>query len=182
MAVAVIATDTWLSRLLFTGPRPTDFGPADGLFFGVIAGAGDASGGNFTLNGNVSADRKEDWVYLIKGVSASIAAAAAQEAFIVAATGPLIPTATTVANPSFHTAGVMESLSSNAVTVYNLNTGGQPPFTDLLVFGDKRIAGPLSLIAMGFQLNTDLAVHQISIWGFLFRYSSFFRNVRPGVG
>jgi len=184
MAVAVISTDTWIERLLFTGRRQTEMGPADGLFFGTLAGTGDASGGNLTLNGLISEQRKEDWVYQIKGLSASINAIAAQEAFIVAATGPLIPTGTTVANPSFHLSGGMNAIPNNAVTTFGLNSGsgGKDIFTDLLVFGDKKIAGTLGLIAMGFETNTNLAIFQLSIWGFLFRYSSFFRNVSPSVG
>lgn len=182
MAVAIIATDTWIQHLLFTGTRQTVQGPADGMFFGVVSGDGDAGGGNVTLNGLISSERKTDFVYLTQGVSASINEATALDAFIVMATGPKIPTASAVQNPSFHQGGVMDAIANNAVSVYNRSDGGQSPFKDLITFGDPSIAGALALIAAGFGTNIDGVTYQLSVWGFLFRYGSFFRNVSPFVG
>jgi len=184
MAVAVVATDTWLSHLEFTGPqRQTDFGPIDGIFYGVVSGTGDGSGGNLTLNGNVSFDRKEDWIYILKKVSASrTGIVALQTAFMVAATGPLIPTPTTVANASFHLGGIPQDITNNALTVFPLASGSQQLFDELPVFGDKRIGGPLSMMAMGWETNTNAAVYQMSVYGWLIRYQGFFRGVAPALG
>ena len=117
MAVALIATDNWLAHLEFTGGRrQTEFGPIDGLFYGVLAVAGDATAGNVTVNGLVSFDRKEDWIYIVKKVSSSRNIAQTNvDQFIVMSTGPQIPTGTTVANPSFHVGGVVQSIPGNAV-------------------------------------------------------------------
>ncbi len=179
MAVATIVTDTWLQHLLFTGGRrQTDFGPIDGLFYGVIAVDGDATGGNVTLNGNVSFDRKEDWIYILKKVSGSVNVdIGGNSTFFVAATGPLIPTPTAVANPSFHVGGIAEPIPNNSVTIATPSDSGESPLADLPVFGDKRIAGPLSLLAQGWEINTNGATYQMSVYGHLIEYGSFFRNL-----
>lgn len=184
MAVSITAEDSWITHLPFTGGRrQTTYGPVDGLFYGVIAGDGDASGGNVTLNGNVSFDRKEDWIYILQNVSTTFnTALAGVDAFIVAATGPLIPTPTAVANPAFHVGGEMLNIVNNGVTIFTPTDAGQSPFKDLPVFGDKRIAGPLSLLAAGFEVNTNTVTYQLSVFGFLVRYQSFFRNLAPATG
>jgi len=184
VAVAVIATDTWLSHLEFTGGRrQTDFGPIDGVFYGVISGDGDASAGNFTLNGNVSFDRKEDWIYILKKFSLTRNdLPAGQVAFAVAATGPVIPTGSTVTNPSFHVGGTLFEVTGNAVSVFDVNTGGGKQFEDIPIFGDKRLPGPLSMIAAGFQTNDNTVTYQLSVYGWLIKYQSFFRNLVPSTG
>jgi len=184
MAVALIATDTWLSHLEFTGGRrQTEFGPIDGLFYGVLSTTGDASAGNLTLNGLVSFDRKEDWVYILQKVSLSTnVSTAARTAFIVAATGPVIPTASAVVNPSFHVAGPLVPIINNVVSTFQTNEGSETPFKDLPLFGDKKLAGSIALIAAGFQDNDNGTVYQMSIYGWLIRYSSFFRNLGGSFG
>jgi len=184
MAVAIIATDTWLSHLEFTGQRrQTEFGPIDGLFYGVISGNGDNTGGNFTLNGLVSFDRKEDWIYILKKVSLTRNSATANlNAFIVASTGPAIATGSAVANPSFHVAGTMPFVTGNNITTLSTNQGGKSIFEDLPIFGDKHIAGPLALIAAGFDTNTDAITFQLSVYGWLIRFQSFFRNLGGDFG
>jgi len=187
MAVAIIRTDNWISHLEFTGGRrQTEFGPIDGVFYGLLAGDGDAGGGNFTLNGLISEDRKEDWIYILKRVSATEnSATAARDCFVVAATGPIIPTdavATAVNNPSFHKGGVMAVITNNAVDILNTNEGGADQFLDIPLFGDKKLAGTLALIACGFSDNDNGATFQLSIYGWLIRYSSFFRNLSGSFG
>lgn len=178
MAVSVTATDTWLSHLLFTQTRPTEIGPADGLFYGVMQGVGDAGGGNVTLNGNVSFDRKEDWIYQIRGYDLRVnSTGVGGDAFIQFATGPSIGGI----NPIFTIAtDAMLDIVNNAVSIFQ--SEGPDTIRDLPVFGDKKLAGPLSLMAAGFQDNVDAATYTMSVWGFLFRYSSFFRGVSPFVG
>jgi len=185
MAVAVIATDTWLSHLEFTGGRrQTEFGPIDGLFYGVVAVTGDATGGNATLNGNVSFDRKEDWVYLLKKISLSRTGvvAAGDKVFVVAATGPSIAAGGPITNPSFHMGGDLEGITNNDVSVMGHLDGAGDHFTDLPIFGDKKLAGPLSMVASGLENNVDAVVYQLSVYGWLIRYSSFFRNLGGSFG
>jgi len=183
MAVAQIVTDSWLTHLEFVGgQRQTDFGPIDGLFFGLLGVTGTASGGNVTLNGNISFEKKEDWIYILQKVSGSRNdAITGEQAFIVAATGPLIgQVGSGLSNPSFHIAGTMQEVVNNAVTIFQRSDGSETPFRDLPVFGDKRITGPLALIAMGFENNTNGVVYQLSVYGWLIRYSTFFRMATPG--
>lgn len=182
MAVAIIAVDTWITHLPFSSPRPSSFGMIDGIFYGVVSGDGDNTGGNFTLNGQISFNRKEDWIYVIQNVSLSRNdVLAGENGFIVAATGPLIPTASAVANPSFHSADEnMKDITNNVVTIFTPNSPA--PFNGMPSFGDKKIAGPLALIAAGLETNTDAVTYQLSIWGFLITYRTFFRGVSPAVG
>lgn len=182
MAVAIIATDTWLSHLPFVGgPRRTSFGDVDGIFYGVVSGTGDGSGGNFTLNGNISFDKKEDWIYVIGGTSYSRNdVQTTVDAFEVIATGPLIPTTSAVANPSFHAGALMKGIVNNAVTIRDQSLN--QPYVGMPVFGDKRITGPLSMYAVGFENNNNAVVYQMSLWGWIIRYNSFFRDIPPSRG
>jgi len=185
MAVATVATDTWLSHLEFVGQRrQTDFGPIDGLFYGVVSTTGDASGGNVSLNGNVSEERKEDWVYIIQRASFSRTgvSGAGFGGFMVAATGPVIPTPTAVQNASFHIGGDLFGVTNNDVSTLALSQGPEAIFKDLPIFGDKRIAGPLQMLACGLEENINGAVYQMSVYGWLIRYAGFFRNVRGDLG
>jgi len=183
MAVAIIQTDTWIARLLFTGGRrDSDFGPADGVFYGVVSGDGDASGGNFTLNGLLSFEKKEDWVYLIKKVSVQTNDIRTTEGFIVVSTGPQIITGSSVVNPSFQVGGDFKNTTNNATSSLALTTGSGDHFTDLLVFGDKKIPGSQGMIAAGLEGNVNGSTATLSVYGLLYRYSSFFRNVGNAFG
>jgi len=186
MGIAHISIDGWIQHLPFVGgQRPSAYGPVDGIWYGLVAGDGDASGGNVTLNGSLSFDRKEDWVYILGAITASKNGSGEGEVFLQANSGPLIPTdavATTVRNPSFSTGGQMLAIANNSVSLATSLTGGAFPFAGMPIFGDKRITGTFLMNAAGFEINTDGATYQMSSWGFLIKYESFFRNVRPSVG
>lgn len=173
-----------MSHLPFVGGRrQTEFGPIDGLFYGVVSGTGDASGGNFTLNGNISFDRKEDWIYLLKKISSSHNAdSATQEGFYAVGTGPLIPTPTIVQNASFQVGGPSAGIAGNAITVQNRSDGDPSAVTDIPLFGDKKIPGVFQMVACAYRENIDGAVYQLSVYGWLLRYESFFRNLSPFTG
>jgi len=180
MAVAIIRTDDWVSHLLFTGgPRPTNFGMVDGVFFGLLSGLGIAGAGNFTLNGNISFDRKEDWIYVPQGSApqGNSETLNADDVFEVINTGPLIPTNSGVSNPSFAFGGSMQGMTQNSLSVPA--TSQQKAFYGMPVFGDKKIAGSLALYAVGFEDNVDGVTYTASIWGWLIEYASFFRGVSP---
>lgn len=187
MAVAVIATDTWIQHLPFQGgPRQTVEGPVDGVWYGLVSGDGDASGGNLTLNGSLSFDRKEDWVYILKGFSATNNDPVVNmEMFLQANTGPLIPTASAVQNPSFNFGGALRGIDGNAIAIMNeagASSPAMPPFPGLPIFGDKRISGTFLMLAAGFAINTDTVTYQMSAWGWLVRYQGFFRRTNPALG
>jgi len=187
MAVAIISTDSWIQHLPFVGgPRPSEFGPVDGVWYGLIAGDGAAGGGNFTISGNLSFDRKEDWVYILGGIGTSVnTATTVGDGFTVVNTGPLIPTgatATTVNNPSFPRAGSSFGVSGNSVGTLDLSAGGKDSRIGMPIFGDKKISGTFLMIAAGWQVNIDGATYQLSSWGFLIRYNSFFRLTQPARG
>lgn len=180
MAVAVLATDTWIQHLPFVGGRrPSPYGDVDGVWYGVVSGDGDATGGNVTLNGRLSFDRKEDWVYILGAIDVSVNNAVITPYFTQVNSGPLIPTASAVQNPSFHKGGDSFAVLNNAVSLGQLATGGADNRAGIPIFGDKRIAGIFLMLAAGFGINTDGATYQMSSWGFLIEYSSFFRNRPP---
>jgi len=183
MAVAIIATDTWIQHLLFTGgQRSTPFGMVDGIWYGLVSGDGDASGGNITLNGSLSFDRKEDWVYILGNISSSRNTATSTDAFTQINTGPIIPTASAVTNPSFSVAGSPFAVVNNAIATTQQTTGGSDPRSGMPIFGDKRLAGTFLMCAAGYQDNVNGETYQMSVWGWLINYSGFFRGVRPEVG
>jgi len=182
MAIALLETDTWLSHLVFTGGRrETEFGPLDGMFYGVLSVAGDATGGNVTINGRLSFDRKEDWVYVIEGsVMGTNTETATSDWFEQVNTGPLLPTATAVANPTFTVGGPSNPMGASGLTTPASNI--LKPYYGMPIFGDKRIQGVFLMYAAGFQTNVNLALYTASIWGKLYRYNSFFRNRDPKDG
>lgn len=183
MAVAAILTDTWISHLLFVGGRrQTNFGAVDGIWYGVGSVLGDNTGGNISISCRLSEERKEDWVYVVQDVDLTVNADFDGEAFVQVNTGPLIPTATAVTNPTFNQGGAMKGISNNAIAMFKLNSAGASPFQGMPVFGDKKIAGVFLMIAGAFGTNTDGATHTLSAWGWLINYNSFFRNVDPRVG
>lgn len=179
MAVIETFVDTWLTHLPFVGgPRPSPYGPVDGIWYGLFAADGDASGGVVLLNGALSFDRKEDWIYILGLVDLQINSVLSNNAFIGVNTGPLIPTPTVSRNPSFLLAGGMNLALGLAKTAFGGNDQGQFPMAGMPIFGDKRISGNFSMIDTGVETNTNGAVYTVSSWGWLIRYNSFFRNVR----
>jgi len=183
MALVLTETNRWLQHLVFTGQRPSPFGPIDGLWFGAASRNGDASGGSLTINANLSFDRKEDWVYQLKGLSLQVNAVAAMNMSVQVNTGPLIPTSSAVQNPSYGIVGVADSPGGGTlITTFPRSTGGQMPWVDALLFGDKVITGDYTMIEATFGINTNGAAHSLFCWGFLFTYRSFFRQVPPSVG
>lgn len=184
MAVAIVSVDEWLQHLVFVGRRPTPYGPVDGLFFGQVSGIGDASGGNFSLNGNISAKTKEDWLYIMMGVTPRLnAVGVAQTVLVQTNSGPLINLPGFAARAQ--TLSVVKDMvqaTNNAVTA--LPWDGPQPWTGMPHFGDKKAdpTGVLQLVAVGFETNTNTVEYGVSVWGWLIRPSGFFRNVSPAVG
>jgi len=184
MAVAIVAIDGWIQHLPFEGgPRQSLAGPVDGVWYGVVSGLGDASGGNLTLNGQLSFDRKEDWVYVVEAQTITINTPSDQEVFLQINTGPLIPTASAVVNPTMNWGGSLRGIANNNVSVLADGSNTGPfPFPGMPIFGDKRIPGVFLMAAAGFQSNTNGAIHTMSLWGWLIRYQGFFRNRSPARG
>jgi len=184
MAVAILATDSWIQHLPFEGPpRMTTNGPVDGVWYGTVSGLGDASGGNVSISARLSEARKEDWVYIVNGMQVTINAETDQEAFMQLNTGPLIPTASAVTNPTFNWGGGMRGIANNSISIMAAS-GDTGPMNvpGIPIFGDKRIAGIFLMAAAGFQTNVDGAIYTLSNWGWLIRYQGFFRNRNPNVG
>jgi len=186
MAVAIVATDTWLQHLPFEGgPRPSPFGQVDGVWYGLVAGDGDASGGNLTLNARLSEARKEDWVYILGAINTVRNGATDDECFNQVNSGPLIATAavaTTVRNVSFSRGGIALGMANNNLVVTDKFDGGTDPRAGMPIFGDKRIPGIFLMLAAGWDNNIDGTTYVLSAWGFLIRYQSFFRFANPNIG
>ncbi len=186
MSSITVETDTWLQHLPFVGgQRPSPYGMVDGIWYGLIAGDGDATGDQVQLNGNLSFDRKEDWIYVLGGVGASVNAEFTADVFIQVNSGPLIPTsavATTVRNPSFTIGGSQDPMGTLALSVVQPLTGGADPRAGMPIFGDKRIPGLFLMMNASWSVNTNLASYQLSSWGWLIEYQSFFRNRPPALG
>lgn len=173
MAITSTTTDVWLSHLVFSEPRVIDGELVDGVFYGNDGVVGDASGGIVALNSLVSFLRKEDWLYKIKEVSV-LTSSGGTSLLQTVSSGPAIQTPTGVQNnPVFALAEA--AIQAGPSGQKALPPRGSSPFADLLVFGDKKIAGSLGLLTTTFGTNTLAAAYQVSIYGFLFRYTDFFR-------
>jgi len=183
MAIAVIETDTWIQHLEFVGgQRQTPYGPVDGLFYGTMAGTGDATGGNFTLNGRLSEERKTDRVYIFGGSHTRVNSEAVPgDVFEQVNTGPLSSTGVaSITNPTFESGGVRQVISSNAVSfplVWTLDKCQGMP-----MFGDRNIPGVFLMYAAGWEDNVDTVLYSAQLWGWYIRYQGFFRGVSPNLG
>jgi len=173
MAVTQTVADTWVNHLQFLEPRPTENGMVDGVFYGVLSVAGDASGGTLAQNGQLSRDRKEDWVYVMRGVNAQKNSATASDVAVSVATGPLVPTATAVNNAVFSRVGLSDTI--NNLSSSDPLTGGKAPWEGMPCFGDKRISGNYGILTVTWTANTNTVIYTVSMWGYLVRYNSFFR-------
>lgn len=184
MAVGILATDGWIQHLPFQGgPRPSPYGQVDGTFQGVIAGDGDASGGNITLSGRLSFERKEDWVYILGGTHTRANAIVTGDVFEQVNTGPLIPTdavAVAINNATYEWGGATLPIANNAISLSP--STGLAKATGMPIFGDKRIPGIFLMYAAGWETNTNGVTFSAQLWGWIIKYESFFRFVRPAVG
>lgn len=172
MALSQILVDTWVNHLQFLEPRPTENGLVDGVFYGVLSVAGDMSGGAVTQIGQFSVNRKEDWVYIMQGVSTERNSATNSDVGISVATGPLIPTVTAVNNAVFSRAGSSDGVSGLGTLPLS---AGQPPWKGMPCFGDKNIPGLFSILTAVWGTNSNTILYTTSMWGYLVRYQNFFR-------
>jgi len=184
MAVLFNRTDAeWIAHLPFSSgvQRPTPYGPVDGNFYGHMSVVGDATGGIVTINGILSFDRKEDWIYIMGGLNLERVNANPITMEFAIQTGPLIPSAGAAQrNPVFSMAGAPEP----GVTRQSINdvNGQGGAFVGLPFFGDKKVAGAINLVQAIFTQNTNTNVYNLSIWGWIVRYASYFRGVSPFIG
>lgn len=179
MSVTFPETDTWLSHLPWVGPRPTVYGPADGIFFGSLGGTGDASMGTVTLTGLLSAARKEDWIYVLGGYASRGTGVVTTGIMYTFTTGPKIVTqGASLDLQRFDSTG-------NVLGFTGPGVAGVPqasqPFLGTPLFGDKKVSGDYELYRVFLETNTNTASYHASIWGFLIRYQSFFRNLPASV-
>lgn len=180
MAIDAAPVNTWIQHLPFIGQRPTVYGPADGLFVGLVGAVGDGSGGGVALRGQLSNARKEDWVYLVRHWSAQTDfLASALDIRISINTGPVVPNPTARQFAQF--TGIDELNTFAGIGMASAYRTTQNPFqpADLFVFGDKKLAGDFTLIQANFQTNTDAIDYTLQVSGLIFRYASFFRSVAP---
>lgn len=173
MAVVTTVVDSWIQNLLFSEPRDIAGQLTDGLWYGNLGVDGDASGGNVSLLGQVSFDRKEDWVYQLThwGINRNVTAAVRWD--LGFSTGPLIVAGgVALDNPFFF----FNDVGTAGVVLGGLVGSAQNALKDLFLFGDKRIAGDMAFVTARCNTNTNTIAYQVSLAGRLFRYNDFFRQ------
>ncbi len=179
MAVDELVQDTWLAHLPYAGPpRDTQFGLMDGIFYGNLAVVGDGSGGNVSLTGELSRDKKEDWVYVLGGYSATRNTAISTNMSVLFTSGPRNQRVSGVGSAFqiFRIAGPI-SLGAGVATYPGGEQGA--PFIGTPLFGDKKITAGHTLAAVEFGTNTSGTTYTFSMWGYLIKYATFFRGVPP---
>ena len=184
MSVSTARVDNWISHLAFASPRPSQYGQMDGLFMGLLSVEGDVSGGTVSLDGDLSEERKGDWVHILGGwCLRSPADVAGQGGYVEFQTGPKIvgdgdgidvPTFTAVDSTIQRSGAAADPMSA-------LNRTGLETYVGLPLYADPHVAGSYQMIHGNYEINTDGDLYTLSIWGFLIRYQSFFRGVPPGL-
>jgi len=181
MSVEITRVDDWISHLAFSAPRPSPFGPVDGVFWGMLSIAGDASAGALAMNGDLSQERKTDWVHILAGYSLRKIAADAGSAYAEFQTGPkIVGNAAGIDRPTFTATAPLERMSQagDQMATPHLLSGSQP-FLGMPLYADPALTGAYEMVHASFNVNTDTILHTFSMWGFLVRYQSFFRGVPP---
>ena len=155
---------------------PTQFGEMDGIFYGNLGTVGDGSGGNVGLVGELSRDKKEDWVYVLGGYSATRNTAIATNMDMLFTSGPRNVATGGSAFQIFRMAGPI-SLGAG-IGCY---PGGDQNelFIGTPLFGDKKITAGHTLASVVFGTNTSGTTYTFSLWGYLIKYATFFRGVSP---
>ena len=189
MSVSVDETDVWLQHLAFAAPRPSEFGPVDGLFYGLLAVNGDGSAGQVAMEGRVSQERKTDWIHILGGYNLrSPQGTTNMDAYVEFRAGPRIPqqVALGIDQPTFSVGSVAMSpaivTGDNMLSFPPAVSGGAVPFLGLPLYGDPAIKSTYDMVHCALQVNTDLTLYTFSLWGFLVRPQSFFRGVAPAQG
>ena len=184
MTVEITRVDDWLSHLAFSVPRPSAFGQVDGLFWGLLSIAGDASVGAVGMDGDVSEARKTDWVHILGGYSLRSPSTLSGLGYVEFQTGPkIVGNAAGIDRPTFSSVGAMTrtNLSPDQMSTHT-PSGGAQPWAGMPLYGDPALSGNYEMVHTMNNVNLDTALYTFSIWGFLVRYQSFFRGVPPALG
>lgn len=184
MSVEIQRTDDWLSQLAFSSPRPSPFGLIDGLWWGMMSGNGDASGGVLAFDGDLSEARKTDWVRILGGWSVrSPSTTAVASCYIEFQTGPkIVGNQAGIDRPTFSAVGDMREFPDSADPMISVtNAGSGQPLIGIPLYADPALPGPYELLHVSTDPNVNGKLTTVSLWGFLIRYQTFFRGIPPGI-
>jgi len=163
---------------------PGLLGSPAGLFFLGMAATGDAGGGVVAMTGELTFDKKQEYIYEWQHVSVFTDSnlSNGDNGELTILSGPRIPNpAANFTNPVYRElrVGTGSNTIGNTVWDFILGSKGNKP---IVSYGDKSLAGSFNLVAMVFGVN-DLAVtYFVFAWGLYYRYQTVFRGVPVGVG
>jgi len=179
MSVATSVLDTWFTPELFVGgPRPTPYGPMDGIWFGNLRASGDVTAGTISLTALLSPRIKRDFILMLETVSFHSTRSISTDAFtILFATGAFINTGLAHEPAQFKWAGnlIAGAASDSAVPT----AAGPPPFKGLLLYtGNPSPSLNYSVVTATNEVNADGETYRLALWGWLIRREQFFHGLR----
>jgi len=174
MAIQAIVIDTWLSHLLFNRPKLIEGQLVDGLWYGNLGVVGDASAGIVDILGQISFARKEDWLYQLVSWSLNRANTTPVRWQIGFPSGPAIQTPVGIINNPFYSSSFITEQGASGLSANPPSSGGL--YKGQFLFGDKKIEGNYTMVNAICLTNTTGIAYQVSLSGFLYRYSDFFRG------
>lgn len=179
MSVAVSVLDTWFVPELFVGgPRPTPYGPMDGIWFGNIRGSGDVSTGSISLTALLSPRVKRDFVMLLETVSFhSTRGSAADATSILFPTGGFVNTGLAHEAPQFKQYGDGDLGGDGTSGIPTVNGG--MPFKGLPLYsGNPSATLNYTVCTATNETNSDGETYRLALWGWLIRRTQFYHGLQ----
>ena len=158
------------------GLAPGRYGTPRDTWFWTGAMKGDASGGLVDMVFQITESRKNDWVLsLMCGTALSTLLGAGDSSFTWNS-GPIFrdPYTTGVTNPSWREVGLRGRSSVAAVTAFSPHIAQDER---LVAVGEPHITGNFSVAGWTWDDNVNLGVYQVSMWGLLYDWKTFYRGI-----
>ncbi len=187
MSVAVDLSDSWINHLAFAQPRPSAYGLIDGVWSGILAVVGDATGGVTGFDGRLSRERQTDWIYVLGGYCLRRPVNNGADVYIEFRSGPRVPqqVALGIDVPTYSVAGPMVVVAPTGDPMATFPAGvpgGDTPYLGMYLYGDPSLASTYDMVHAVMNDNVDTALNTLSLWGFMIRYQTFFRGTPPDRG
>lgn len=172
---------SWLTTIPLAGIPVRSLGQPAGIFTMGLSITGDGSGGLVVLEGDLSFNKKQEFVYEFSLIKAFADSLVDDDALLTVNTGPVIPTAVVAAfTNATYREHVAEAGAANigiSTWPFTLGSLGQAP---LFVYGDKDLPGAFTVLQVAWDENVTNVAYFVFAWGFYYMYETFFRGVPPG--
>ena len=176
MAIAVAFDEQELVILAQRGMPAAKYGIPRGTWFWTGAVLGDASGGSLTMLFTLSVRVKTDWVLSLVNGSWLKNNSTAAGVKLTWNSGPIFrdPLAALVTNPSWREQGAANTNAAEASFSPEISRDER-----LIAVGEPALAGGFTIAAWETDVNTDTVSYQVSMWGLVYDWKTFYRGQGP---